>query len=204
MVTATLVDGYEWRQLSAGWGYDVDRQTATCTVELAGRRVTWFAGSADGGPGGVCRRGGELPTLKLVTPTRSPTSRPGSAVCAGRHGGGDGEVGSGRGRLAGARGVGGGVDDHVDDDGDVDGRRSMMWRVGPWLMDPGVVQATCAAGVVTAPSVTPTPVEGISYSLDPQGPYDGTEDVTVTVTATLADGFEWRRPVPVVGRTTTS
>jgi hypothetical protein len=63
-------------------------------------------------------------------------------------------------------------------------------------VDPVVEQATCAAGVVTVPTVTPTPVTGISYEVDPAGPYDGTEDTTVTVTATLADGFAWTTPAP--------
>ena len=33
---------------------------------------------------------------------------------------------------------------------------------------------------------------GVTYSLDPAGPYDpGTDGYTVTVTATLADGLKW-------------
>jgi hypothetical protein len=64
-------------------------------------------------------------------------------------------------------------------------------------LDPGVVPATCANGVVTDHTVTPTPAEGIIYALDPPGPtYDGTQDVTVTVTATLADGYAWPDPMP--------
>ena len=57
--------------------------------------------------------------------------------------------------------------------------------------DPKVVQATCANGVVTAPTVEPTLTPGITYALDPQGPYDGTQDTTVTLTATLDDGYAW-------------
>jgi hypothetical protein len=63
-------------------------------------------------------------------------------------------------------------------------------------LDPDVDQATCANGEVTAPTITPTPVEGITYTVDPAGPYDGTVDTTVTVTATLADGYAWPDPMP--------
>ena len=56
-----------------------------------------------------------------------------------------------------------------------------------------MTQATCTAGVVTVPTVTPaTGPTGVTYALDPPGPYDpGTDDYTVTVTATLADGLAW-------------
>ena len=60
-------------------------------------------------------------------------------------------------------------------------------RVRRW-----VEQATCTAGVVVPATVTlPTTPEGITYSMDPEDLGDGTEAVTVTVTAELADGFEW-------------
>ena len=49
------------------------------------------------------------------------------------------------------------------------------------------MQATCANGVVTVPTVTPTPTAGITYVLTPPGPYDGTQNTTVTVTATVAE-----------------
>ena len=60
-------------------------------------------------------------------------------------------------------------------------------------VDPTVTQATCVDGVVTVPTVVPaTAPAGVTYALDPPGPYDpGTDDYTVTVTATLADGLEW-------------
>ena len=31
----------------------------------------------------------------------------------------------------------------------------------------------------------------LTYSVDPQGPYDGTVDTPVTVTAELSDGMKW-------------
>ena len=55
-----------------------------------------------------------------------------------------------------------------------------------------VTQATCAEGVVTQPTVVlATTPSGVSYEADPQGPYSGTVNTTVTVTATLADGLSW-------------
>ena len=41
----------------------------------------------------------------------------------------------------------------------------------------------------------------MTYTLDPPGPYDpGTEDYTVTVTATLADGLKWGTMPPAGSR----
>ena len=58
--------------------------------------------------------------------------------------------------------------------------------------DPTVTQATCTNGEVTVPTVeSGTGPTGVSYSFDPPGPYDGTRDTPVTVTATLSDGLEW-------------
>ncbi len=49
---------------------------------------------------------------------------------------------------------------------------------------PTVVQATCANGVVTEPTITlATDPTGVTYSADPAGPYDGTADTTATRTS---------------------
>jgi hypothetical protein len=40
-------------------------------------------------------------------------------------------------------------------------------------LDPGVVQATCADGEVTEPTITPQETAGVTYVLDPEGPYEG-------------------------------
>ncbi len=61
--------------------------------------------------------------------------------------------------------------------------------------DPFVLQAACVGGVVTDPSVAPVAAPGVTYAIDPEGPYDGTVDTPVTVTATLADGYAWG-PLP--------
>ena len=53
-------------------------------------------------------------------------------------------------------------------------------------------QATCTAGEVTVPTVVlATGPAGVTYAVDPPGPYDGHGGHTVTVTATLADGYAW-------------
>ena len=61
------------------------------------------------------------------------------------------------------------------------------------LVDPGVDQATCAEGVVTVPTVTPRAAEstGVVYTVDPAGPYDGTADIEVLVTATVVNDYGW-------------
>ena len=57
---------------------------------------------------------------------------------------------------------------------------------------PVTTEATCTAGEVTVPTVVlPTGPAGVTYTVDPAGPYDGTVTSTVTVTATLADGYAW-------------
>ena len=58
-----------------------------------------------------------------------------------------------------------------------------------------MVQASCVGGVVTPPTVTPATTTGVSYAVAPPGPYDGTQDYDVTVTATLDVGFNWG-PMP--------
>ena len=61
------------------------------------------------------------------------------------------------------------------------------------LVEPGVDQATCAEGVVTVPTVTPRAAEsvGVIYTVDPAGPYDGTVDIEVLVTATVVNDYGW-------------
>ena len=63
---------------------------------------------------------------------------------------------------------------------------------------PFVTQASCVNGVVTAPTIDlATTSPGISYVVNPPGPYDGTKTYTdIVVTATLAPGFEWGQMPP--------
>ena len=57
---------------------------------------------------------------------------------------------------------------------------------------PTVTQASCVNGVVTVPTVVlATTPQGVSYVAAPQSPYVGTVDTPVTITASLAAGFEW-------------
>ena len=55
---------------------------------------------------------------------------------------------------------------------------------------PTVVPASCVGGVVTAPTVTPASTTGVSYTVAPPGPYDGSTTTTVTVTAKVAGGVQ--------------
>ena len=77
-------------------------------------------------------------------------------------------------------------------------------RLSP--VSPTVVPASCVGGEVTAPTVTPAPTTGISYAVDPPGrAMTARRITTVTVTATLVEGFNWG-PMPTgwtqVNRTT--
>ena len=57
---------------------------------------------------------------------------------------------------------------------------------------PTVTQATCANGAVTEPTVTtPTEPAGVEYFTVPSGPYDGTKETKVTVTAILFGSHHW-------------
>ncbi len=56
---------------------------------------------------------------------------------------------------------------------------------------------------MTTPTITPQPTPGVTYTLSPPGPYSGTQSYTVTVTATLANGYAWVDPLPT-GWTRTS
>ena len=62
-------------------------------------------------------------------------------------------------------------------------------------VSPAVVQASCVGGVVTAPTVTPASTTGIGYAVNPTGPFSGTQNYNVMVTATLDAGFNWG-PMP--------
>jgi hypothetical protein len=56
---------------------------------------------------------------------------------------------------------------------------------------PAVVAATCVDGAVVPPTVTLASTPGIVYTADPPGPYDGTVETVVVVTATLDAGYAW-------------
>ena len=54
-----------------------------------------------------------------------------------------------------------------------------------------VTQATCANGEVTAPAITLPETPGVGYEMEPSDLGDGTDDVDVTVTATVEDEYGW-------------
>ena len=61
-------------------------------------------------------------------------------------------------------------------------------------VDPTVTQASCAAGILKPSLVLPT-TDGISYTANPQGPYEPATTVTVTATVT-APGGVWPATLP--------
>ena len=82
-----------------------------------------------------------------------------------------------------------------DDDGDVPVTFADVSCLTATPADPFVLQSGCVGGVVTDPSVAPVAAPGVTYTIDPEGPYDGTETTPVTVTATVANGYAWG-PLP--------
>ncbi len=56
-------------------------------------------------------------------------------------------------------------------------------------VDPAVTQATCANGAVTSPVITLPITTGLIYSTDTSDISDGTKSYTVTITATITDGY---------------
>ena len=76
-----------------------------------------------------------------------------------------------------------------------------MWRV--FRLSPGVPGVVAGdvhgwGGGAADGDVADRPT-GITYSMEPPDPGDGTATVSVTVTAVLADGFEWGQ-LGAVGR----
>jgi large repetitive protein len=194
-VTATLVDGFEWAQMPPGWTR-VDPMTATLTVELMGTTCDEVTPVAPALKQAVCANGAlSVPTLELartdgITYSVEPGGpfHPGQSVT-----------------VTATLDPGGVGWPHLLPDGwtrrsnttatiEVTFDNVSCTPVAP--VNPEVTQATCANGAVTVPEITLPQTIGVVYVLDPIGPYDGTRDTTVTVTATLPDGFEWMQMPP--------
>ena len=81
----------------------------------------------------------------------------------------------------------------VELDGSIDVSNECPPPVPVSPVNPEIHLATCANGEVTVPTVTAaTGPTGVSYKVDPGGALTpGTVAHTVTVTATLADGYGW-------------
>jgi hypothetical protein len=196
VVTATLADGYEWIDpLPGDWVY-VDPVTATLTVELTGTTCDEVTPVAPAIDEAECVDGAvSEPTLTLpdtdginYTTDADPPYAPGQTVLV----------------TATLDPAGVGWPDELPPGWTETSSTTATYtvtfadadctQVAP--LNPVVNAATCANGAVTEPTVDVTPTDGISYTVDPAGPYDGTVDTTVTVTATLADGFAWIDPLP--------
>ena len=89
-----------------------------------------------------------------------------------------------------------GLGQDIEHDGDVHGhvRRGRVHAGGPRGTDGHAAHLLWWRRTTPTIVLATTPV-GVSYASSPAGPYDGTVDTPVTVTATLADGFEWG-PLP--------
>ena len=191
-VTATLLDGFSWDQMPEGWKR-VDAAVATFAVVLVGTSCAAVTPAAPAVKQAVCAGGVvSAPTLELagttgmtyaadppgpylagqsvtVTATLDPTGVAWPATLPPGWERTSDTVATLIVKFAG-----------------------VTCRLGTPAA-PTVTQATCATGAVTVPTVVLASSPGITYLADPPGPYDGTEDTTVTVTATVHDGYGWEQ-----------
>ena len=196
-VRATLADGFEWGQMPDGW-LQVDLVTAQFTVNLVGTTCAAVTPVAPTVRAAVCVRGAE--TSHTITPAITdriiysfdPVGSP-----AGTYPAFPAQSVTVTATLA-ATGVA--WPNPLPDGWTLVNATTATFDVGLSAVTctpvqpaaPDVTQATCAEGVVTHPTVVlATTPSGVSYEADPQGPYSGTVNATVTVTATLADGLSW-------------
>ena len=188
-VAAALAEGYEWGQLPEGWT-QVDLVTATFSAVLEGTSCTEITPVSPSVVQSQCVEGAlSDPSLTLATTDRITYSvdnadpAPGDAVI---------------------------VTASLPATTDAfpltlpPGWSRQSARVATYSLtfddvacvlatplDPVVEQATCIDGTVTRPDVTTPETDGVSYVLAPPGPFVGTVDTPVTVTAVLSDGFAW-------------
>jgi LPXTG-motif cell wall-anchored protein len=198
-VTATLADGYAWiTPAPAGWTYADDMVTATFTVELAGAKCVGATLVVPGVDDADCVDGGLTdPTLTLPdTPgvtygvNANEPYAPGQTVIVTA--------------TLDSAGVGWPPQAEMPAGWTITTPTTAEYTVTfadmsctpATPLNPDVVPATCANGEVTEPTIVPQATDGITYGADPPGPYEGTEDVEVTVTATLGDGYAWGDSLP--------
>ena len=188
-VTATVVDGFGWGQVSLPWTKVSDlRATMTVTLNAASCAQV-AAGGADRRRSVVPCRGGRT----AVVDGGADRSDHLHVLCRGPYQ--QGQSVTITATLAPA-GVG-----WAANLGDWTGMSATvatlavtfkpMACIAASLVDPGVDQATCAEGVVTVPTVTLPTSTGVVYTVDPAGPYDGTADIEVLVTATVVNDYGW-------------
>ncbi len=190
-VTAKLADGFSWGQMPLGWTR-VDNTTATRPVILTAAACTQVTPVAPSLTQAACVDGAvTAPTLTLATTDRiAYTALPSGPYSAGQQVTVSAVlVGSGVGwpptLPPGWTKTSATTATYIVRFAD-----ASCTPVVP--VDPVTTQATCASGAVTAPSVVlATTPAGVSYVAVPAGPYVGTVTTVVTITATLADGFEW-------------
>ena len=198
-VTATLANGFAWvASMPAGWTW-VNATTATFTVKLTAASCTQTTPAAPTVKQAECTGGTvTAPTLSFATtdgitysanPSSPPPYAPGQVVTV-----------TATLRATGVAWPAPTLPAGWTRTSDTTATFTVTFATATCTpvapVNPNVVQAKCAAGVVTAPSVTPTPVAGISYVVAPPGSFDGTVTTAVTVTATLANGYAWVDPLP--------
>jgi hypothetical protein len=194
-VTAILLDGYEWGQLPTGWTR-VDAATATFRVTLVGTSCDVVTPVAPVVTQAVCAHGVlSAPTLVLAeTDGIAYAAEPQGSYLAGQ----SVTVTA----TLDASGVAWPATLPAGWSRTSDTVAILVVTFEPVScklgtpVAPKVTQATCAAGVVTAPTIVPASSRWITYTVDPPGPYDGSQDTSVTVTATVHDGYAWEQMPP--------
>ena len=196
-ITASLAAGFEWGQMPDGWTA-VDLVTATFAVTLTGTScavatpVAPTVTLAQCVGGAVTDHTVVVAATDFVTYTLDPAGSP-----AGVYPASPAQTVTVTATLA-PEGVGwpdplpAGWTETSDTTATFTVSLPAVACVPVQPVAPTVTQASCVNGVVTAPTVVlATTPQGVSYVADPQGPYVGTVDTPVTITASLAAGFEW-------------
>ena len=190
-VTATLADGYGWGTLGTGWLSGASEASKTYTVILPAASCAVVTPVGPSKVDAVCRGGVlSVPTLTLPTTdkitytvdTPAPYAQLQQVVVT-------------------ATLTSGVWPASLPEGWTRQSNTTATWTVffayGACIpvspVNPEIHLATCANGEVTVPTVTAaTGPTGVSYKVDPAGALTpGTVAHTVTVTATLADGYGW-------------
>ena len=194
-VTALLADGYEWGQLATGW-IEVDPQHATYAVALAAASCDEVTPAAPAVTEAVCAGGVLVPPSIVLATTDNITyvASPGGPYAPGQQVVVTATLAPTAVGWPQTLPTGWTKTSSTTATYTVTFAEVACTPAVP--VAPTVTQPTCSGGVVTTPTIVlATTPAGVSYASSPAGPYDGTVDTPVTVTATLADGFEWG-PLP--------
>ncbi len=189
-VTATLIDGFEWDQMPPAWTH-VDATTATLSVQLVGASCDEVTPAAPALTQAVCVAGVVWPASLTLATTDGITYTVDQAAPYSA-----GQTVTVTATLAPA-GVGWPAALPTGWSPTSDTTATYVVTFDAVACKPGspvtpaVFHATCVNGQVTEPMIVLPQTAGITYVVDPAGPYDGRKDTAVTVTASAQPGYGW-------------